>query len=104
MIFHKSVDTMGHSKMKEYIFRLMDKVVDEIGEENVVQIVIDNEIAFKVAGKLLMDKRKHLYWTPCAAHCIDLILEDIEKMEKVRDNKKGHKNYILHLQQYDDTE
>jgi len=26
-----------------------------------------------------MEKRKHLYWTPCAAHCIDLMLEDFEK-------------------------
>ena len=24
-----------------------------------------------------MAKRPHLYWTPCAAHCLDLILEDI---------------------------
>ncbi|KAK2664975.1 hypothetical protein Ddye_003549 [Dipteronia dyeriana] len=27
-----------------------------------------------------MEKRKHMYWTPCAAHCIDLILEDIGKL------------------------
>ena len=25
-----------------------------------------------------MAKRSHLYWTPCAAHCLDLILEDLE--------------------------
>jgi len=25
-----------------------------------------------------MEKRKKLYWTPCAAHCIDLMLEDFE--------------------------
>ncbi len=41
MIFHKSVDSTGHSKTKEYIFKLMDKVVDEVGEENVVQVVMD---------------------------------------------------------------
>lgn len=26
-----------------------------------------------------MQKRKQLYWTPCATHCIDLVLEDLEK-------------------------
>ncbi|XLS43985.1 hypothetical protein HN51_000850 [Arachis hypogaea] len=26
-----------------------------------------------------MEKRKNLYWTPCAAPCIDLMLEDFEK-------------------------
>ena len=30
------------------------------------------------AGKLLM-KKYNLYWTPCAAHCIDLMFEDIGK-------------------------
>lgn len=79
MIFHKSIDTTLHRKTKEYIFSLMDRVVDEIGEGNVVQVVTDNEASFKAAEEILMDKRKHLYWTPCAAHCIDLMLEDFGK-------------------------
>ena len=28
-------------------------------------------------------KRPHLYWTPCAAHCLDLILEDIAKLPTI---------------------
>ncbi|KAF7835811.1 hypothetical protein G2W53_010670 [Senna tora] len=55
------------------------RVVEKVGEENVIQIVIDNAANYKVAGQKLMEKRKHLYWTPCAAHCIDLMLEDFEK-------------------------
>jgi hypothetical protein len=31
------------------------------------------------AYAMLMDKRKKFYWTPCAAHYIDLMLEDFEK-------------------------
>ena len=40
-----------------------------------------------------MHTRLHLYWTPCAAHCIDLILEDLEKHLKVHEVtiKKGRK-------------
>jgi hypothetical protein len=30
-----------------------------------------------------MKKRKRLFWTPCAAHCIDMILEDFEKKLEV---------------------
>ena len=30
-------------------------------------------------------KKFNLYWTPCAAHCIDLIFEDIEKRPSVAD-------------------
>ncbi|KAK9750151.1 hypothetical protein RND81_02G176900 [Saponaria officinalis] len=39
-------------------------------------------------GKLLEPKRPHLYWTPCAAHCIDLMLEDIGKIPRVRASLK----------------
>nr|GEZ23546.1 RNA-directed DNA polymerase, eukaryota, reverse transcriptase zinc-binding domain protein [Tanacetum cinerariifolium] len=28
-----------------------------------------------------MAKRTHLYWTPCSAHCIDLMIEDIGKIQ-----------------------
>ena len=27
-----------------------------------------------------MEKRGTLWWTPCAAHCIDLLLEDMKKL------------------------
>ena len=37
-----------------------------------------------LAGKLLEEKRSHLYWTPCAAHCIDLMLEDIGKLPLIK--------------------
>ena len=43
-----------------------------------VQIVTDNGLAFVKAGKLLM-KKYNLYWTPCAAHCIDLSLKTLVK-------------------------
>ena len=83
MIYHTSVDTTI-SKNADYIFFLMDKVVDEVGEENIVHIVTDNETSFKAAVHLLREKRKHLFWYPCAAYCIDLILEDIGSMKSVK--------------------
>ena len=59
-------------------------MIKEVGEANVMQIVIDNGSTFVKAGKLLM-KKYNLYWTPCAAHCIDLMFEDIGKRESVLD-------------------
>ena len=63
----------------------MDKVVEEVGEENVVQVVIDNETSFKAAGMLLMEKRKHLFRSPCVAHCIDLMFEDFGSMKQIEE-------------------
>ena len=53
-------------------------MIKDVGEANVVEIVTDNGSTFVKAGKLLM-KKYNLYWTPCAAHCIDLMFEDIGK-------------------------
>lgn len=79
----------------------MDKAVDEIGVEHVVQIVTDNEAAMKAAGKKLMEKRPHLYWTACAAHCIDLILEDIGKKKSVGSVLENAKKITRFIYSYD---
>ncbi|MGV8048486.1 DUF domain-containing protein, partial [Mycobacterium kansasii] len=67
-IYHKSIDASEATKNANYINELMDKVVDEIGEENIVQIVTDNEATYKLAGHMLMDKRKHLFWSKGSLH------------------------------------
>ncbi|KAL7204843.1 hypothetical protein ACSBR2_017869 [Camellia fascicularis] len=73
-IFHKSIDASNIiSKIAKYYFGFLDKVVDEIGEQYVVQVVTDNEPALTAAGKILMRKRKHLYCTTCSVHCIVLM-------------------------------
>ncbi|KAH1064343.1 hypothetical protein J1N35_029330 [Gossypium stocksii] len=83
-VFWKSVDVLSvHSRDAKFYYSLLDSVVEKIGENYIVQIVTDNEAAMKAAGKKLMLKRKHLYWTSCAAHCLDLCLEDIGKRPSV---------------------
>ena len=62
----------------------MKDVIKEVGEPNVVQIVTKNGSSFVKDGKLLM-KKYNLYWTPCAAHFIDLMFKGIGKRESVLD-------------------
>nr|KYP37281.1 hypothetical protein KK1_041536 [Cajanus cajan] len=78
-VFLKSIDASAISKTAEKVFEMMDSIVEEVGEDNVVQVVTDNAANYKAAGQMLMEKRKRLFWTPCAAHCVDLMLEDYEK-------------------------
>ena len=95
-IFLKSVDVSKNIKDNKYIYGLLKDVINEVGEANVVQIVTDNEPAFVKAGKLLM-KKYNLYWISCAAHCIDLMFEDIGKRESVLDlltNARKITNFI----------
>ena len=83
-IFLKSVDASDNIKDNKYIYGLLKNVIKDVGEANVVQIVTDNGSAFVKAGKLLM-KKYNLYWTSRAAHCIDLMFEDIGKRESISD-------------------
>ena len=84
-IYLSSVDSTNIPKTADYIFLFMDKIVEEVGEENIVQVVTDNEASLKATSTLLMDKLKHLFWSTCVAHCIDLILEDIENMRQIKE-------------------
>ncbi|XP_039058580.1 uncharacterized protein LOC120202178 [Hibiscus syriacus] len=97
--FWKSVDISSvRSRDVEFYYNLLDKVVEEIGEEYIIQIVTDNEAAMKAAGKRLMLKRNHLYWTSCVAHCLDLCLEDIGKKSSVAKSVRGSKESdMLHI-------
>ncbi|XP_057760023.1 uncharacterized protein LOC130980349 [Arachis stenosperma] len=83
-MFLKSIDASDYVKTGEKLFELLDDVVEEIGEHNVVQVVTDNGSNYVLAGKLLMEKRPNLFWTPCAAHCLDFMLEDIRKLPLIQ--------------------
>ncbi|XP_048616815.1 uncharacterized protein LOC125575425 isoform X2 [Brassica napus] len=83
-VFLKSVDVSEVVKDANLLFNMLDNVVDEVGESNVVQLVTDNASNYIKAGKLLMAKRPHLYWSPCAAHCLDLMLEDIGQIPSIK--------------------
>ncbi|XP_075665771.1 uncharacterized protein LOC142635513 [Castanea sativa] len=76
-MFLKSIDTSGLTKDAETLFNIFDSVVQEIGVEYIVQLITDNASAYKKARKKLQQKYGTLFWSPCAAHCIDLMLENI---------------------------
>jgi hypothetical protein len=78
-MFFRSVDASDRVKDANLLFELLDEVVMEVGVENVVQVITDNASNYVLAGKRLEEKHKTIFWTSCATHCIDLMLEDIRK-------------------------
>jgi Protein of unknown function (DUF 659) len=84
-IFLKLVDSSGDFKDVEKLFSMLDEIIEEIGEENVVQVVADSASTYVSAGELLMAKRKKIFWNPCAAHVMDLMLENISKLSIFKD-------------------
>lgn len=83
--FVSSTDASDIIEDAKNLFKLLDKVVEEVGEENVVQVVTENTASYKAAGKMLEEKRRSLFWTPCAAYCIDRMLEDFMKIKWVKE-------------------
>ena len=89
-IFLKSIDASNVTRVYKYINKQMEEVIKQVGVANVVQIVTDNGSNFKKVGSEIM-KKYDIYWTPCAAHYIDLMLKEFRKtklMEKTIRNVK----------------
>lgn len=90
--FVSSVDATNVVEDASNLFKLLDEVVEEIGEESVVQVITENTPSYKAAGKMLEERRRNLFWTPCAAYCIDRMLEDFVKIKCVGEcMEKGQK-------------
>ncbi|OVA02017.1 zinc finger protein [Macleaya cordata] len=84
-IFLKSVDASEISKYSEALLNLFDSIVQEVGPKNIVHFITDTTPNYKAAGKMLMDKYKTFFWSACGAHCIDLMLEELGKMDEVKE-------------------
>ena len=59
--FLDSVECSSARKDGKYIFDLVDKCIEDIGEENVVQVVIDNASVNVAAASLLAAKRPSIF-------------------------------------------
>ncbi|GJZ07223.1 putative transcription factor/ chromatin remodeling BED-type(Zn) family protein [Tanacetum coccineum] len=77
--FLSSVECSKESHTGQFIFDYVDKGIKDVGPQNVIQVVTDNAANNMAASQLLVNKRPSIFWTSCAAHNIDLMLEAIGK-------------------------
>nr|XP_027077056.1 uncharacterized protein LOC113700816 [Coffea arabica] len=82
--FIKSVDAYDIVTNAENLCNLFAEIVEMLGLKNVVHLVTDNASNYKAAGSLLSERYPNICWSPCAAHCINLILKDIGEMNDVK--------------------
>lgn len=84
-MFVDGVDTSGQVKDADFIAEELGKRIESLGPENVVQVVTDSAGNCVAAREKLAGKYKSIVFSPCAAHCLDLLLEDIGKLAWVKD-------------------
>ena len=75
-IFLGSIDITGNKKNKAYIAGKLKEYIEEVGPLNVVQLCSDNASAMLGALDMVIEEYPHIYKQGCAAHILDLLLED----------------------------
>ncbi|KAH7277995.1 hypothetical protein KP509_38G019200 [Ceratopteris richardii] len=80
--FLKAIDCShaGTCITGELIFEHIKSAIEEIGVQNVVQVITDNASKCKRMGELVEAEFPSIVWTPCASNCLDLLIEDIGKL------------------------
>ncbi|EEF32010.1 uncharacterized protein LOC8287228 [Ricinus communis] len=64
---------------------LLDRVMEEVGVDNVVQIIACSTTGWMgTIGKQFMDRRRTVFWSVSASHCIKLMLEKIGAMDCIK--------------------
>ena len=76
-MFLKSIDCSGKVKDKHFITNLLKEIINEVGHENVVQIITDNAKNYKGAGEIIEGMFHQIYWTPSIVHTLNLGLKNI---------------------------
>ena len=84
-MFHKSVDASNKITTTQMLCDMIEKVVHGMGEQYVIQIATHNATNYIIASRLFMSRHPSILWTSCVAHCIDLMLKDIGKINWIQD-------------------
>lgn len=83
-MFLKSVDISDVANPSDVVYEWLKEVIEGIGLENVIQVITSYEEKYVIAGKKLASIFSTLYWVPCASQCVDLMLQDFEKLELIQ--------------------
>ncbi|CAN1774032.1 hypothetical protein LINPERHAP1_LOCUS12776 [Linum perenne] len=95
--FIKSKDTSGIAHTSDVIFDLVDSAIEEVGAEHVVQVVTDNASNNMGAKTLLLEKRPNIFWSSCATHTINLMLQGIGNLPRFKKVLDQAKNFTIFI-------
>jgi hypothetical protein len=93
-VFLDSTDTSGQEKTSQFIADEIERQLHLVGPENVVQVITDSASNCKGSWPLLTAKFPHLVCGPCTAHCLDLLLEDLAKLDWIKTNFKEGRDVV----------
>ena len=80
-IFLGTIYTTDNHKDHQYVASQIRLFLEKVGVHNVVQVCTDNAPVMTATSRHIFQSISHLYVQECAAHCLDLLLEDWGKEE-----------------------
>jgi hypothetical protein len=92
--FLGAVDTTGYPKTAEDQASIMEKYIEEVGPQNIVQICTGNASPMKAAADIITDKYPHIYFQGCAVYAMNLLLEDWRKATWMKEVVKKSRTII----------
>jgi hypothetical protein len=99
-IFLGSIDTTGNKKTKAYIAIELKKFIKDVGPRFVTQICTDNATNMLGAMDDIVTTYPHISKQGCAAHALDLILEDWAKIDQCKDLIQKAKRVCIYMRNH----
>ena len=76
-MFLRADNCQGEIKNMDYIADKLRGIIDEVGRDNVVQIITDNASNCKGAGLIIEAEYENIFWTTCVVHTLNPALKSI---------------------------
>lgn len=84
LFFQKTINATGEIQNADFLYeQIKEVIVNDIGVDRVMQIVTDNGSNYKKACLQITRDFPKIFWQPCAAHTINLLLKSIGKFTDV---------------------
>lgn len=93
-VFVDSIDTSGEEKTGQFIADGITKQINDIGPQNVIQVVTDSAANCKSSWSIITATFPHITCGPCSAHCVDLLLEDLSKIVWIKESFGEGRNIV----------
>lgn len=77
-MFTKAKDCLDEIKDSKFIANILISAIEQVGPENVVQVITGSAPICEAAGLIVESRYNHIFWTPCIVHNLNLILEEFE--------------------------
>lgn len=101
-MFMYAEDFSGVEKTGKAIVEFLCKEIESVGPSNVLSVVTDNAANCKAAGKEIEKRYKHIFWSPCCVHTLNLIFKYFAKeFFWLRDTYKKGKMIVKYFVNHD---